>query len=287
MWPAALIIGMFVLIGAIGTATAPTASAADDEACKIVGPFPDFSGLGTDNDNELLIEGNEYLFVVVLDDPTAVLEYDFNVDDETGRAGITAFATLTAGAAAWDTEPSVDNIVAADFGALAVWNGTNPVLAANADFFADLEGDFFVDIQTDVIDPLTGNGVADECSVGLATDDFALGFVTVDCSRNGTFELTAIEVAAVIAPWTEQFECVNAPSDIELTASPTVVESYPAVGNVSHSLIQATITDGAGHYVSEGYEIDCRLTTVSSRLLTPMVTTSRPSAACSAHGRAP
>ncbi len=39
MWPAALIIGMFVLIGAVGTATAPTASAANYDTCNQAGPF--------------------------------------------------------------------------------------------------------------------------------------------------------------------------------------------------------------------------------------------------------
>jgi hypothetical protein len=63
MWPAALIVGMFVLIGAIGTASAPTANAAaGDVVCDILGPYPSgHGGAGEVSENNVLIRGNEYL----------------------------------------------------------------------------------------------------------------------------------------------------------------------------------------------------------------------------------
>ena len=74
MWPAALVIGMFVLLGAMGTATAPTAHAAEGDTCNQEGPFPNFLGPGADDvgpgpwNNNFLLEGFEYLVVLYVED---------------------------------------------------------------------------------------------------------------------------------------------------------------------------------------------------------------------------
>ena len=90
MWPAALIVGMFVLIGALGTASAPTAYAGAHANCAIEGPFPNVHGDGGDND--LLVVGGTYLFIVVAEDAVSGEEVDVDIDDETGDADFVGYA---------------------------------------------------------------------------------------------------------------------------------------------------------------------------------------------------
>jgi hypothetical protein len=255
MWPAALIVGMFVLIGAIGTATAPTAYAAPGDVCDIQGPFPDFAGETDDDDanfdNNLLIEDNEYLFIVRVEGLAAGAAggelgdstIDVSIDDETGDADFTAYGEATGDASdgALVTVPGTDSIDLIDN-----WELTSYLPA----FITDLEDDFDVDI-----DALTA------CEGTPSLD--GLTILTVECDRAGTFEITAFTDLLTNNVITEEYECVNPPSDITLTASPATVESYPAIGNVSHSLILATVTDGDGHYVAEGYIVDWDTTACS------------------------
>jgi hypothetical protein len=106
MWPAAVVVGMLVLLGAIGTATAPTASAAPGFLCSgldgligqgfngstnvlgIQGPFPNYNGYGDNQDSNLMLVGHTYLFAIVNEDAASPSPPGINVsvDDEEGDA---------------------------------------------------------------------------------------------------------------------------------------------------------------------------------------------------------
>jgi hypothetical protein len=277
MWPAALIVGMFALVGALGTATAPTAQALPTDMCDILGPFPDVSG-GVDAglENNLLVEGNTYLFIISVEDDTFPFVSAF-IDDETGNANITAYATYAADTPnvgdtiGWNDTPGngVDDLVAVPNAPVATWD------AADAGFVDDAADEFAVDIYSEISDNGCGtgtatagllpenncNGVNDDPADDAVIDDGAdcndgLTFLQITCLRDGTFELTAFQPAINANSITEAYECVNYPTQITLTATPTSVESAPAIGNVHDSLIVATVSDSAGHYVSEGYVVD-------------------------------
>lgn len=112
MWPTALVAGMLMLLGAIGTATAPTAHAVAGDACAILGPFPsvsedsaDLDMLDGDADGDVEVDGimltnTEYLFAIYLEDnipaaadPNAAPFMTVSIDDESGDADITQVAS--------------------------------------------------------------------------------------------------------------------------------------------------------------------------------------------------
>jgi hypothetical protein len=114
--------------------------------------------------------------------------------------------------------------------------------------------------------------IADINSGLAASDDFignycgvlapgvvvADGLVIIDvtCEDPGRFELTAYAQAGPDNSRTGEFLCVAPPSTATLTATPTTVESSPALGNISHSLLVLTLTDSNGQPAAPGSDID-------------------------------
>ena len=114
MWPGLLVAGMLTLLGAIGTATAPKAFAADGQLCitddgtsnetngttntlGIQGPFPNYDGYGDVQDHNLLLLNYRYLFAIVVEDVAiAGTGIDVSVDDEEGDADIEEFGATPA-----------------------------------------------------------------------------------------------------------------------------------------------------------------------------------------------
>jgi hypothetical protein len=67
---------------------------------------------------------------------------------------------------------------------------------------------------------------------------------------------------------TGEFLCVQNANAATLTATPTSVESSPALGNISHSLLVATLTDADGKPAAPGQDVDwttdrCRIDGIS------------------------
>ena len=89
-----------------------------------------------------------------------------------------------------------------------------------------------------------------DCDSGTA-DDYA--FIQVTCDEAGKFEISAWEDGVTDNVVTNDYLCLNPPTTATLTATPTVVESVPAVGNVSHSLLELTLTDAAGNFTVPGW----------------------------------
>ncbi len=74
--------------------------------------------------------------------------------------------------------------------------------------------------------------------------------------RAGEFDISFYDDDVEVHSNTESYTCLNDPAALTLTATPTTVESHPAVGNVSHSLIVGVVTDKSGGYVGENYNVD-------------------------------
>jgi hypothetical protein len=154
---------MLVLLGAIGTATAPTALAANLDLCAtddgtstgtnggsnvlgIQGPFPNYDGYSasdaglsateaTEDHNQLLL-GGTYLFVVVVEDGIVPL-INVSVDDEEGDADIESYADLPGATSTFVDLPGsgVDNVDNIPNALLATW-GTS------VQFLDDLNDDW-------------------------------------------------------------------------------------------------------------------------------------------------
>ncbi len=139
---------------------------------------------------------------------------------------------------AWDPDDEWDDPLAIN----------SAIGAANSEF---LSTEAAASDTIDELADLASDAAADNCGAV----DVSVAIFVVECDRDGRFEITVWETGTINA-YTEEYECVNVPSAMTLTATPTTVESHPAMGNVSHSLIVATVTDTDGHYVAEGYEVD-------------------------------
>jgi hypothetical protein len=265
-----------MLLGAIGTATAPTAKAAPGDVCAtpeelmefklgadnvlgIQGPFPNYDGYGDDQDHNLLLQGKTYLFVIVIEDgdegPGVIV--NVSIDDEDGDADIESYAnTPGINATFADLAGSgVDSVDLIPSETLSTWDD-------NVSFLNDLNEDW--DVAPDPsLSPGYYNFQADtsirEC--GTATDD-DLAFITVTCDEAGEFEITAFEDNVTDNVVTNKYICFVAPTTVTLTATPATVEAVPAVGNLSHSLVVATLTGPNGFPSVPGWRVDW---TVSGR----------------------
>jgi len=270
MWPAALIIGMFVLIGAIGTTTAPTANAAaGDAVCDILGPFPSgHGGAGEGYDNNLLIVGQEYLFLGLVTTATtgSTALHSIAIDDQGGNADLTRVGVDLLGDGATTANSvdtalpgspheidSVDNWILDSADAVIAFEWDDAVIS---DFTEDLEDEFTAaeattaDTLGEIVD-LASNAAADNCGA----TDVAVSIFAIECDDEGDFEITFWETGTNNSR-SEDYHCASVPTTITLTPSPATVESHPARGNVSHSLILAVVTDASGDPVAEGYTVD-------------------------------
>jgi hypothetical protein len=236
MWPAVLVAGMLVLLGAIGTATAPTARAAAGDVCGIFGPFPvleedtgDLDGHGVSGK---LQDGEEYLFVAQIED-NASPDAQGSIDDKDGDAGFTSVAeddgTFIDTNDADDTDLDVEDA--------ATWIAIDP--SAVNDALAAEEVDL-----TDFAD----------CGDAATADGFAI--FTVTCDDPGLFEITVFNEDFTGSSMTEEYLCVADANAATLTAVPTTVESSPARGNVSHSLLVLVLTDADGKPAAPGQDVD-------------------------------
>jgi hypothetical protein len=237
---------MLLLLGAIGTATAPVAHAAPGDLCAIVGPIPtveedsgDLAGHGNGIDGKLLV-GESYLFILYTEDdaagPTAE-NVTASIDDEDGDADIESF---------------VDND--GDGGLV----GEEHVSISGVDVIPMVPVISSLDPDTaDELDELYGAIVAtDECAVDVTPVADAFAIIDVTCDEAGAFELTFYDPEQVDNSITGDYLCVANANTATLTATPTSVESAPARGNISHSLLLLTLTDSDGKPAAPGQAID-------------------------------
>jgi hypothetical protein len=245
MWPATLVAGMLLLLGAIGTATAPTAYAAAGDVCDIEGPFPVVEADSNDldaHDDDLaaddiqgkLLVGTTYIFVIYVEDAVAATggpNVSVEIDDEEGDADLTSYV----------------NAVGPDYVELAngvdVLPGLVPItLAGLATVQAEIEAVAGVALD------------ADQC--GTVGPNDGLVVVDVTCEDPGRFELTAYAIAGPDNSRTAEALCVANANAATLTAVPTTVESVPAAGNISHSLLVLVLTDSDGRPAAPGQRVD-------------------------------
>jgi hypothetical protein len=292
MWPSALIAGMLLLLGAVGSMNAPAAFAADGELCRvpdpegdgfiegitgsdnqlgIQGPFPNYDGYSDvdTQDHNLLLVGKTYLFAIVVEDEALDGEgdnpIDVQVDDEEGDADIESYADANGVAATGVTDGAqtfldlpgsgVDNVDQIDNYEIDDWNSPGSLAAPNA-FTEGLLEDW--DVPSDPLSPdyydVTPDTVVD-CDPDDDEDD-GFSFISVTCDEAGEFEISAWEDDVTDNVVTNDYICYNAPTTATLTATPTTVEAVPAVGNISHSLLVLTLTDAGGNPTVPGYRVD-------------------------------
>ena len=245
-----------------------TGTSGTSNVLGIQGPFPNYDGFSSvsdlgsteaTEDHNLLLVGQTYLFAIVNEDAISTNNIDVSVDDEEGDADIESYAdanglatdAVVAGAQTWIDLPGsgVDDVDLIDNELLASWDLPSVLPVENA-FVQDLNDDwdrsfYNFTASTSILDCVGGVAVAD-----------GLSFITVTCDEAGEFEITAFEDAVTDNVVTNDYICVNAPTTVTLTATPTTVESVPAVGNVSHSLLVLTVTDSAGGYTIPGWAVD-------------------------------
>jgi hypothetical protein len=273
---------MLLLLGAIGTASAPVAQAAAGDLCAILGPFPTLEEdandlLGHDIQGKLLVGDGPYLFIVVIEDyadDEGIQPLNFataSVDDEEGDADVTSYvidddlegvqdpfnnvpgnqigeAEVTVSGV--DVLPNVPVLIDLD-------TDLEDELDASYDLEAGLEGALDIGIgaaATDDFDTIT-DALLDGVGCGTATDE-AFAIVDVECEDPGRFELTFHSLYEVNNSITEEFLCVENANAATLTATPTTVESVPAPGNISHSLLVVTLTDADGNPAAPGQQVD-------------------------------
>jgi hypothetical protein len=251
MWPVAVMAGMLLLLGAIGTAKAPTAFAAAGDLCLGTGPFP----VVEPDDNDLILRdidgklhvGETYIFVIYVENDALASTggVSVSIDDEEGDADLTSFIDDTDGVfGGYTTLSGVDVLPGLEPFTVAEINTGDPALLNNlADEFDAVFEDNFT-------------GATDDCNEG--DTDLAEGLIIVDvtCEDPGRFELTAYEAEGPDNAITGEFLCVAPPSTATLTATPTSVESSPALGNISHSLLVLTLTDADGNPAAPGSDVD-------------------------------
>ena len=293
---------MLLLLGAIGTATAPTAFAVDGTLCitddgtstgtngssnvlGIQGPFPNYDGyadldLTADEetqDHNLLLRGKTYLFAIVVEDvalgtqPAGII--DVSVDDEEGDADIESYAeagaTIATTASFVDLPGSgVDSVDLIDNVPLTNTTAATDSWDDNVAFMDDLNDDW--DVAADVT--LSPNYYAFTAASSIRDCDAAdeadgapadgVSFITVTCDEAGEFEISAWQDGVTDNVVTNDYICLDTPSTVTLTATPPTVESIPAVGNISHSLLLLNLTDSSGGYTVPGWRVDW---TVSGR----------------------
>jgi hypothetical protein len=285
MWPAAVMAGMLVLLGAIGTAKAPVAQAAAGDICTsanapagstgILGPFPNFGAYyGDSTDGNLLLQGKEYLFIVVVEDQAiGGTGINVSVDDEEGDADIETYAdasnnaadapgTIVNGAQTFLDLPGsgTDSVDQIDNVTYASWNLPSVAPVVNQ-FIEGVDEDWDGPAGMATGPALTSYTNADGFTLatsycGVAGTQDGLSFITVTCDEAGEFEITAFEDAETDNVVTNDYICYNAPTTVTLTATPTTVEAVPAAGNISHSLLVLTITDSAGQPTVPGWAVD-------------------------------
>jgi hypothetical protein len=232
--------GMLVLLAAVGTATAPVALAAPGDLCAIEGPFPvvetDQIDLdGHDIDGKLLV-GETYLFLIYVEDnfPDGSIldEINVEIDDEEGDADITSFGLDDDGTPLYLKVAGVDVLPGVSVEDFPFWDGTLDDLAPEFGFTPD----------------------DDVC--GDSEDPDGIAIVDVSCEDPGRFEMTAYDPVGPDNAITGEYLCVAPPSAATLTATPTTVESSPALGNISHSLLVLTLTDADGKPAAPGSDVD-------------------------------
>jgi hypothetical protein len=232
---------MLLLLGVFGTFSVPRTEAATGDICGIVGPLPSF-GTNPQTGANLMLIGVPYLFVLYEEDfSVGGLEITALIDDAEGDADISRYASFNgANPSIWVDNADADTIAELDIGFFSEW-GTA--------FMDDLDHDFGLEPGT--IEP--GLATCDES--GLDQQD-GVAFIEIVCDDPGKFELTSFDAGDTANALTQDYECINLPAQISLQAKPLTVESNPAIGNVSKSLLVATVTDTAGHYIGEGYAVD-------------------------------
>jgi hypothetical protein len=257
MWPATVVAGMLLLLGAIGSmgatsALAEEATVDDGEVCNIFGPFPtleadagDLDGHDDDIEGKLLV-GESYLIIGVIQDEEisqGIDELAALIDDEEGDADIIAFADDEAGV--FTSVPSVDAIdgLAANF--------TVNWAAAVVD-----EADSFFPTGTDLTDFADSCGDADDPLTPAIENPDGLALIIIECDDAGRFELTFFNEGNPSDSHTHEFLCVGDATTATLTAVPTSVESVPAAGNISHSLLVLVLTDADGNPAAPGQTVD-------------------------------
>jgi hypothetical protein len=158
------------------------------------------------------------------------------IDDEEGDADVTSFYDDEAGAY---VEISGTDVVANIIQTTAA--------TIDADVLDSLEAEF--DFTLD--DAVEGCGIT---GVGEVADAFVI--VDVTCEDPGRFEMTGYETLNLPNSITGEFLCVANANAATLTATPTTVESHPARGNISHSLLVLTLTDEDGEPAAPGQDVD-------------------------------
>ena len=263
---------MLTLLAAIGAANAPIVHAATGDLCRtpegfvqdyrgsdnvrgIQGPFPNYDGYGAFldfQDHNLLLVNHTYLFAIVVEAAAlSVDSIDVSVDDEEGDADIESYADVPVTGATFIDLPGsgVDDVDRIDnLFVPSQWNNT-------PGFIDDLNDDWDVHSNFPGYYNFDINQSTYLCDDFGVTDD-GFSFITVTCDEAGTFEISAWQDNVTDNVVTNDYVCLNPPTTATLTATPTTVESIPAVGNISHSLLLLTLTDAAGNYTAPGWTVD-------------------------------
>jgi hypothetical protein len=242
-----------------------------------MGPIPNFGTYyGDSQDSNLLLQGRQYLFFVVVEDMAAIGAGNFatgvniSVDDEEGDADIETYAdadglpattqVVAPGAQTFLDLPGsgTDSVDQVDVQTYATWNLPSVAPAVSA---------FIDDINDSWDGPAgmaTGPAVSSYPTAGFTLGDNycgtaavdGLAFFTLTCDEAGEFEITAFEDNVTDNVVTNDYICYNAPTTVTLTATPTTVESAPAIGNIAHSLLVLTLTDAGGQPTVPGWAVD-------------------------------
>ena len=283
---------MLLLLGAIGTVSAPTAFAADGDLCTtddgnatgtnggsnvlgIQGPFPNYDGYSSvadlddwfsttalattesTEDHNLLLVNKTYLFAIVNEDAISTADIDVSIDDEEGDADIESYADANGSAATTGvTAGSQTFLDLPGSGVDSVDLIDNELLATWGAVGTAFRDDLDDDWDATYYAFSSASSILDcETDTDAVTAD-GLSFITVTCDEAGEFELSAFEDGVTDNVVTNDYVCVNTPSTVTLTAVPTTVEAVPAAGNISHSLLTLTVTDTAGGYTIPGWAVD-------------------------------
>jgi hypothetical protein len=253
MWPAVVVAGVLLLLGAVGTAKAPTAQAAPGDICSISGPYPDIGEGSTDLDgldglvgngevNGIQLQAGDYLYIIRVEDiaSTTILA---SIDDDTGDAEIVSYGLVTSA-----TTPGTPEMHDAP-GSGVDSQEIDAALITGAGGWTQP----FVDELSDDFD---APGMADGNVCGTATND-TFAFIVVECEETGNFEITAFfEDTVNDSSMTVAENCMGEPASATLTATPTTVESVPALGNISHSLLVLTVLDASGKLAHPGFLVN-------------------------------
>ena len=98
--------------------------------------------------------------------------------------------------------------------------------------------------------------IQDNCgSLDFGGDDDSLT-VDVTCDRAGNFTLSFAPQGDSNEAISIEVTCRGIPASATLVPFPTTVESNPALGNISHSLLVLTIVDSAGNPVFPDNDVD-------------------------------